>query len=421
MDRAPQSLRRRRGSDRRHRHGGSDRPARSPAGRRQGRGAPARRGRQPDGVRPRQAAGGDLRRGVRRSRSTACCAARHAAVPSTSTSICRDLLASVGLSPADTAAVRDATVTLDDGRRVRLPRGSDELAVQGMSAEAAEAALFARCIVEGDAAPGDAAVHDALEAAAPILDTELDAACPECGAPTQAHFDLQHYLLTAILQETPRGPPRSICWRRPMAGACAKYWNSIASADVPSRPRSSAIAAPMPEASSHAPISSKTGDAIGRPTGAAGGAGYTIATADAHRSRPAWWKRRCRASRRREPTAPRAAVAPAACPTRPIRGIPNCRRHGPSIGQGRSCPRTTPCSRAANRSCRPLRRRERSRRRALRLRRRLSRRRRLQHRFFHHRQRKRSRPCSSRHLRLRPRPRRRPAHVPRRSRPHAAR
>ena len=115
----------------------------------------------------------------------------------------RDLLASVGLPPADTAAVRDATVTLDDGRRIRLPRGSDELAVQGMSAESAEAALLARCIVEGDAAPGDAAVHDALGAAAPILDTELDAACPECGAPTQAHFDLQHYLLTAILQETP--------------------------------------------------------------------------------------------------------------------------------------------------------------------------------------------------------------------------
>ena len=114
-----------------------------------------------------------------------------------------DLLASTGLPPPDTAAVRSSTVILDDGRRLRLPRGSDELALWGLSAEAAEAALFARCIVEGDAAPGDQAVHDALEAAAPILDTELDATCPECGTPTQAHFDLQHYLLTAILQEAP--------------------------------------------------------------------------------------------------------------------------------------------------------------------------------------------------------------------------
>jgi hypothetical protein len=114
-----------------------------------------------------------------------------------------DLLASTGLPPVDTAAVRTPTLTLDDGRRLRLPRGSDELALWGLSAEAAEAALFARCIVEGEAMPGDQAVHDALEAAAPILDTELDAVCPECGAPSQAHFDLQHYLLTAILQEAP--------------------------------------------------------------------------------------------------------------------------------------------------------------------------------------------------------------------------
>ncbi|WP_428667459.1 hypothetical protein [Reyranella sp.] len=114
-----------------------------------------------------------------------------------------DLLASAGLLPVDIAFARNSTVTLDDGRRLRLPRGSDELALQGMSAEAAEAALLARCIVEGDAAPGDLAVHDALEAAAPILDTELDATCPECGAPTQTHFDLQHYLLTSILQEMP--------------------------------------------------------------------------------------------------------------------------------------------------------------------------------------------------------------------------
>ncbi len=44
----------------------ADSPARSPARRRQGCGTPARRGRQPDRVRPRQAAGGNLCRGIRR-------------------------------------------------------------------------------------------------------------------------------------------------------------------------------------------------------------------------------------------------------------------------------------------------------------------------------------------------------------------
>jgi hypothetical protein len=114
-----------------------------------------------------------------------------------------DLLASLDLPPADIAATRESILTLADGRRVRLPRGSDELALQGMSAESAEAALLARCVVEGEATPEDRAILDALEEAAPILDTELDATCPECGEAVQAHFDLQHYLLTAIMQEAP--------------------------------------------------------------------------------------------------------------------------------------------------------------------------------------------------------------------------
>jgi hypothetical protein len=114
-----------------------------------------------------------------------------------------DLLASLDLPSADIATTRESILALEDGRRVRLPRGSDELALQGMSVESAEAALLARCIVEGEAAPQDQAVLEALERTAPILDTELAATCPECGAAVQAHFDLQHYLLTAIMQEAP--------------------------------------------------------------------------------------------------------------------------------------------------------------------------------------------------------------------------
>jgi hypothetical protein len=114
-----------------------------------------------------------------------------------------ELMASLNLPPADVAVAGTPVVTLDDGRRLRLPRGSDELAVQDSAAEAAEAALLARCMIEGDAMPADQAVHDALERAAPLLDVELDATCPECGAMVQAHFDLQHYLLATIIQEAP--------------------------------------------------------------------------------------------------------------------------------------------------------------------------------------------------------------------------
>lgn len=63
--------------------------------------------------------------------------------------------------------------------------------------------MLARCLVEGEATPEDRAILDALEGVAPILDTELNATCPECGETVQAHFDLQHYLLTAIMQEAP--------------------------------------------------------------------------------------------------------------------------------------------------------------------------------------------------------------------------
>jgi hypothetical protein len=114
-----------------------------------------------------------------------------------------DLMASVDLAPADVPTIREPEMRLADGRLVRLPRGNDELELFGLPPENAEATLLARCMLEGDAEPGDAAVLEALERAAPILDVDLDAACPECGAAVQAHFDLQHYLLAAIAQEGP--------------------------------------------------------------------------------------------------------------------------------------------------------------------------------------------------------------------------
>jgi hypothetical protein len=105
-------------------------------------------------------------------------------------------------SPEGVTRNDEGILQLADGRRVRMPRGSDELALIRLPPDAHETELLRRCLIEGAASPGDAAVMAAMEAAGPLVDIELDAACPECAAVQQVHFDLQHYLLTAIMQES---------------------------------------------------------------------------------------------------------------------------------------------------------------------------------------------------------------------------
>jgi hypothetical protein len=81
--------------------------------------------------------------------------------------------------------------------RFRLPRGGDleELAAAG--GDDLGAALLERCLL-GDAAqvlavgrsaPHRAAVEAAIERASPMVQEELEAACPECGRPTVVAFD----------------------------------------------------------------------------------------------------------------------------------------------------------------------------------------------------------------------------------------
>lgn len=113
-----------------------------------------------------------------------------------------DLLGSLGMSLTEPPSAQAPTLELADGRRVRVPCGEDELVLLGLPPDRAESALLERCMIHGAAEPGDPAVTEALERAAPILDLDLDATCPECGAPVQAHFDLQRYVLAAIMQET---------------------------------------------------------------------------------------------------------------------------------------------------------------------------------------------------------------------------
>lgn len=114
----------------------------------------------------------------------------------------QELLASVG--PAETTGVAggpDGLFVLPDGRRFRLPTGEDEYAVGHLSPDEAERQLLARCMVEGDPTVAPEVVQTAMREVAPLLDLELEAHCPECGAIQSIHFDIQAYLLSALRSE----------------------------------------------------------------------------------------------------------------------------------------------------------------------------------------------------------------------------
>ena len=87
------------------------------------------------------------------------------------------------------------------GMRFRLPTGSDELAAIGMSADEAESMFLSRCVETGTEQEDRAALEDLLEQVAPLIDLELVARCAECGHVHTVQFDIQTYLLGAIISE----------------------------------------------------------------------------------------------------------------------------------------------------------------------------------------------------------------------------
>ncbi|MBK9124077.1 MAG: hypothetical protein IPM16_13310 [Chloroflexi bacterium] len=91
-----------------------------------------------------------------------------------------------------------------DGTRFRLPTGADELAVMGLRADDARRELARRCTVDG-AADVDA-VEAAMEAVAPLINVDLDATCPECGAVQHIRFDIGQYLLKRLIDDQKRLP-----------------------------------------------------------------------------------------------------------------------------------------------------------------------------------------------------------------------
>jgi hypothetical protein len=88
--------------------------------------------------------------------------------------------------------------TLPDGRRFRLPTASDQHSVIGLEAEQAVAALLERCVMEGDPTADSELLQAAMDEVGAVLDLDLDAVCPGCGASQVVRFDIQGYVLHAL-------------------------------------------------------------------------------------------------------------------------------------------------------------------------------------------------------------------------------
>ena len=81
----------------------------------------------------------------------------------------------------------------------RVPSVADQLAIAGEDRR--EQALVRRCVRPPEiTAAARRRVEAAMEAMAPSLASELQGACPECGAPVSAFFDPLQYVLRELRQ-----------------------------------------------------------------------------------------------------------------------------------------------------------------------------------------------------------------------------
>ncbi|HMG73689.1 MAG TPA: hypothetical protein VK582_09320 [Pyrinomonadaceae bacterium] len=114
------------------------------------------------------------------------------------------LLAAFDPSSSSTATAtpeRDGAFRLPGGLRFRLPTGADELAAAGLPLKEAELVLLKRCVLDSEEDIDPEAVQQAMSDLAPVLDVDLNAECPECGAKQSVRFDVQFYLLRALEQQ----------------------------------------------------------------------------------------------------------------------------------------------------------------------------------------------------------------------------
>ena len=85
--------------------------------------------------------------------------------------------------------------------RFRLPTGRDELAIADKDPQQAVTELCHRCIADLQDDQSLQFLQHEMEQIAPLIDTEMEVACPECGQPQYLRFDIQSFLLQKILGE----------------------------------------------------------------------------------------------------------------------------------------------------------------------------------------------------------------------------
>jgi hypothetical protein len=100
--------------------------------------------------------------------------------------------------------LNDGSFRAPNGVSFRLPTGRDELAASGATAQEVETLLLDRCTENRGWPEGDAAFEELLERVAPLIDLELVAPCPECNHVHKVQFDIQTYLLGALVAERRR-------------------------------------------------------------------------------------------------------------------------------------------------------------------------------------------------------------------------
>jgi hypothetical protein len=90
------------------------------------------------------------------------------------------------------------------GVSFRLPTGRDELELARLRPDTVESLLLQRCAEESNWTEERSDFEELLERVAPLLDLELVAPCAECGHVHTIQFDIQTYVLGAIMAERRR-------------------------------------------------------------------------------------------------------------------------------------------------------------------------------------------------------------------------
>ncbi|MBD0255140.1 MAG: hypothetical protein ICV83_05430 [Cytophagales bacterium] len=98
----------------------------------------------------------------------------------------------------------DGTYELAPAVHFRLPTGEDELAIAHIAPQQAVQLLLEKCIVSSTPGVYAERVQQRMAEMAPVLNVEMEAACPECGYGEPVLFDMQSFLLQKLLQERPR-------------------------------------------------------------------------------------------------------------------------------------------------------------------------------------------------------------------------